>query len=42
MKALVCTEYGAPELLHWIDHAMPAPGPSQVRIRVRAPVLTTH
>ena len=36
MKALVCSEYGAPESLHWIDHAMPAPGPSQVRIRVHA------
>jgi len=35
-KAVVLTQYGAPDVLAWRDVTMPEPGPGQVRIRVKA------
>src|SRR5437870_8977122 len=35
-KAVVLTNYGAPDVLVWSDVPMPEPGPGQVRIRIKA------
>tara|TARA_R110000787_G_scaffold33475_24_gene87573 strand:- start:718 stop:1713 length:996 start_codon:yes stop_codon:yes gene_type:complete len=36
MKAIVCKEFGPPEKLSYEELALPAPGPTQVRIKVEA------
>lgn len=40
MKAVVCTGYGAPEVLRVTEVREPVPRPHQVRIRLRATVVT--
>lgn len=41
MRAAICTAYGSPEVLRVEDHATPVCGRHEVRIRVRATVVTS-
>lgn len=34
MRAAVCPQYGPPEVVQVVEHAVPAPGPGQVGVRV--------
>lgn len=40
MKAIVCTKYGPPEVLHLAERDKPAPATNEVCIRVRATAVT--
>ena len=40
MKAVVCTGYGAPEVLQLRDVDKPAPRPNEVLIKVRATTVS--
>ncbi len=39
MRAIVATEPGGPEVLAEVDRPIPEPGPSEIRVRVRASAL---
>lgn len=41
MKAIQYSEYGAPEVLHYVDVAMPVPGPGEVLVKVEAAGVNT-
>ncbi|MGD1847162.1 MAG: NAD(P)-dependent alcohol dehydrogenase [Salibacteraceae bacterium] len=40
MKAVVCTRYGAPEVLKLQQVAMPEPGPGEIRVKVMTTTVT--
>jgi NADPH:quinone reductase-like Zn-dependent oxidoreductase len=41
MKAIQYSEYGAPEVLHYVDVAKPVPGPGEVLVKVDAAGVNT-
>ena len=36
MKAIVLTDYGAPDVLQWTEAQMPQPADTEIRVRIRA------
>ncbi len=41
MKAVVCTRYGAPDVLEFVDRPKPIPAPDEILIRTRATTVSS-